>query len=224
MFEHNEKLFLFLNFHALKCVWQISCYPERLCSIFGGPGIQVSVKGNFWRRVRRNSNWGAKNYFSRKLEYLSPQTCYIASLGSIWKIFAIHICLSFITYIFANWPLVKSLSAWKFRNKCFSVLKHNVMVQAVGKGLDCESLPNSLPLSLLFSFQLSLPISHPLSLPIDPPLFLSYFVSHYSLALYCQYSLIIRSQPVDSTNSRGSPPSCSICRSWFFDPWCPCRA
>ena len=42
-----------------------------------------------------------------------------------------------------------------------------------GKGLVCESLPNSLQLSLLSSLQLSLPISRPLSLPIVPPLFLS---------------------------------------------------
>ena len=130
VFERTETLVLFLNLHALKCVWQISfiCYPERLCSIFGGSGIHVSVKGNFRRRVRRNSNWGAKNYFSRKLEYLSPQTCYIASLGSIWKIFAIRIFLSFIKYIFANWPLVKSLSAWKFRNKTNVSVCSNTML------------------------------------------------------------------------------------------------
>ena len=89
-----------------------------------------------------------------------------------------------------------------------------------GKGLVCESLLNSLPLSLHSSLQLSLPISRPLSLPIVPPLFLS----HHSLALYCQYSLIIQGQSLDSTNSRGAPPSCSICRSWYLGLWCPCRA
>ena len=94
----------------------------------------------------------------------------------------------------------------------------------IGKGLVCESLPNSLPLSLLSSLQLSLPISRPLSLPVVPPLFFSWFVSHYFLELYCQYSLIIRGQSLDSTNSWGAPPSCSICRSWYLGPWCPWRA
>ena len=41
----------------------------------------------------------------------------------------------------------------------------------VGKGLVCESLPNSLPLSLLSPLQLSLPISCRLSLPIIPTFF-----------------------------------------------------
>ena len=37
--------------YFFRCVWQISfiCHPERLCSMFGGSGIQVSVKGNFRR-------------------------------------------------------------------------------------------------------------------------------------------------------------------------------
>ena len=48
-----------------------------------------------------------------------------------------------------------------------------LLIQTGGKGLVCESLPNSLPLSLLSSLQLSLTISHPLSLTIVPPLFLS---------------------------------------------------
>ena len=43
-------------------------------------------------------------------------------------------------------------------------------------------------------------------------------------ALYCQYSLIIQGQSLDSTNSRGAPPSCSICRSWYLGLWCPFRA
>ena len=38
--------------------------------------------------LRRKS---AKNYSSQKLEYLSPQVCFIAALGGIWKIIDIHI-------------------------------------------------------------------------------------------------------------------------------------
>ena len=91
----------------------------------------------------------------------------------------------------------------------------------VGKGLVCWSLPNALPLSLLDSLPLSFPLSCPLSLPVAPPKFLSYFVSHYFLALYCQYSHIISGQLLDSTNSRGAPPSCTICRSWAQRPPCP---
>ena len=67
----------------------------------------------------------------------------------------------------------------------------------------------------------SLPLSCPLSLPIVP----LQFVSHYSLALYRQYSPIISGQSLDSTNSRGAPPSCSCsCWVWYLGPWCPCRA
>ena len=56
------------------------------------------------------------------------------------------------------------------------------------------------------------------------PEFLSYFVSHYSFAPYCQYSQIISGQSLDSTDSRGVPLSCTICRRLYLGPWCPCRA
>ena len=43
-------------------------------------------------------------------------------------------------------------------------------------------------------------------------------------AIYCQYSLIIRGQSLDSSNYRGAPPSCSICRGWYLGRWFPCRS
>ena len=48
------------------CVWQISfiCHPERLCSMLGGIRYSSFCEGyflaDFWRRVSRNQNWGAK--------------------------------------------------------------------------------------------------------------------------------------------------------------------
>ena len=51
-----------------------------------------------------------------------------------------------------------------------------------------------------------------------------WFVSHYSLALYWQCSLMISGHSLDSTNSRGAPPSCTMFRRWYLSSWCPCRA
>ena len=73
-------------------------------------------------------------------------------------------------------------------------------------------------LSCLLSHFLSHFLAHSLS-----QLFPFYF-SHCSLAFYCQYSLTISGQSLDSTNSRAAPPSCTIYRRWYLGPWCPCRA
>ena len=58
VFEHTVTLVLFFNFHNqflkmyfIKKKMRIAnifiCHSERLCSMFGGSGIQVSVKGHF---------------------------------------------------------------------------------------------------------------------------------------------------------------------------------
>ena len=46
----------------------------------------------FWSLIIMHQK-SAHNYHSRKLEYLNPQKCYIASQGGKWKILTIHIFL-----------------------------------------------------------------------------------------------------------------------------------
>ena len=66
----------------------------------------TALQGNL--RMTRDQFWpllilcwkSAKNFPSRKLEYLSPQSCYTASQGGKWKIFAKCIFVLWVDAIF----------------------------------------------------------------------------------------------------------------------------
>ena len=82
-------------------------------------------------------------------------------------------------FIFSNIDQ-KVESGWKLIN------------EEVGKGLVCQSLPNSLPLSLLSSLPISLPLFCPLSVPIVP----LYFSPNLSATVLMHFIANIVSQLV----------------------------
>ena len=100
--------------------------------LFQSQGNLRMGRDQFWSRLILRGI-SVENYPSQKLEYLSPLTCYIASQGGKWKIFAIcifNINIYNFFFFFEQLALGKGLDCVEVGegNQCFNVIKHKPKV------------------------------------------------------------------------------------------------